>query len=203
MFLNIEFVHWLVILSALISLGGSAVYIRDTLTGKTKPNRVSWFLWAAAPLLGVGAALSIQADPWAVARVFLAGFVPLMIFTASFLNKNSYWKLTRFDIACGVIAIFALILWGFADSPRLAILFLALADGFAALPTLIKAWRFPETETGITYLMSFISVLLIIPSIPAWNIENSAFPIYLLVVNGALALFVFRKRLFLPAPSGV
>lgn len=89
----------------------------------------------------------------------------------------------------------ALIVWGAIDSPRLAILFAAVGDGFAALPTILKAWKYPETETGLTYIASFISVLLIIPSISVWNIENSAFQIYLLIADTFLVFAAYRKRL--------
>lgn len=190
-----EFVHWLVVLSAVISVVGSAAYIKDTLAGKTKPNRVSWSMWAVAPLIGTAAAISANADFWATVRVFLAGFLPLIVFLASFLNKKSYWKLTFFDAACGVLSFVAIVFWLGANSPVTAILLTAIADGFAALPTLKKAWRFPETETGITYIASFVSVILVIPSIPVWDIENSAFQIYLLIANTILLFAVYRKKI--------
>jgi hypothetical protein len=196
MSLGLSFAHWLVVASVLVSIAGAWAYIRDTLAGKTKPNRVSWGMWALAPLVGVAAALSAHADPWAVIRVFLAGFLPLLVFLASFVNPQSYWKLTIFDIFCGMCSILALIVWGFAESPRAAILLAALGDGFAALPTIFKAWKYPETETGLTYIASFVSVLIILPSIPQWDIENSAFQIYLLAANTLLMLAVYRKRLF-------
>lgn len=194
------FVHWLVLLSVLTSIAGSVAYIRDTIAGRTKPNRVSWSMWALAPLVATAAAMSAGADIWATSRIFLAGFLPLLIFSASFFNPNSYWKLTAFDITCGALSLAALAVWGFADSPRIAILLLAVADGFAALPTILKSWNFPATETGFTYLMGITSVLLVLPSIPVWNIENSAFQIYLLVVNSILVFAAYRKRLFRAAP---
>ena len=187
--------HWLVIASVGISLLGSFAYIRDTLAGRSKPNRVSWFLWAFVPLLGAGAALSLQADIWATVRVIVSGLVPLMVFSISFINPNAYWKLSAFDLTCGAIAIVALGVWAIVDLPRISILLLALADGFAALPTIMKAWRFPETETGLAYLASFFAVILVLPSIPVWNIENSAFQIYLLTANAILAFAVYRKKL--------
>lgn len=193
MIYGLAWMHWLVLISVITSLTGSVAYIRNTLAGKTQPNRVSWFLWGTVPMLGVAAALSLGADPWATARIFIAGLVPLIIFCASFVNRKSFWKLTHFDYFCGGIAVFAIALWGLADSPRLAILFFAIADLFASLPTLIKAWKYPETETGFVFLMGFFSVLITIPAIPVWNIENSAFQIYLLLVNFLLALFVYRK----------
>lgn len=187
--------HWLVILSALISVFGAVAYIRDTLAGRSKPNRVSWIVWAAAPILGTVAALAAGADIWVTIRVFLAGFVPLLVFLASFVNPKAYWKITKFDIAFGIIAVIGLGFWIFADSPQMAVLFLAIADGAAAIPTLAKAWKFPETETGFTYVMGLIAVLLVLPSIEVWNIENSAFQIYLLLVTSALIFCVYRKRI--------
>ncbi len=195
MFLHLAWAHWLVLASALISIAGSSAYIRDTIVGTTKPNRVSWSLWALAPLVATAAAISAGADIWATARVFLAGFLPLIVFIVSFFNRKSYWELTKFDAACGIFSIVGLVLWWFAGSPRLAILFLAIADGFASLPTILKAWKFPETETGPTYLASLFAVILVLPSIPVWNIENSAFQIYLLLANSALLFSVYRKRI--------
>jgi len=191
-----EYVHWLIILSAIISIGGSYAYIKDTLAGKTQPNKVSWFLWALAPLIGTGAAISAQADFWVTSRIFLAGFLPVLVFIASFVNKKSYWKITSFDIACGIFSFMALITWLVMESFQLAILLAVIADGFAALPTIRKAWKFPSTETGLTYIAAFIGTLLVLPSIPVWNIENSAFQIYLLIANFLLVASIYRKRVF-------
>ncbi len=190
-----SFVHWLVVLSVFVSLSGSAAYIRDTLAGRSKPNRVSWFLWALLPLIATAAALTAHADIWATIRIFLAGFLPLLVFIASFINRQSYWKLTTFDLLCGLCSVAALIVWGLINSPVLAILLAVIGDGFASIPTILKAWKHPETETGLAYAASTISVLLVIPSIPKWNIQNSAFQVYLLIVNVFLFFAVYRKSI--------
>jgi len=189
-----NYVHWLVVLGALISIIGASAYIRDTLRGKTKPNRVSWMMWALAPLVGTAAAISAGADIWATVRIFLAGFLPLIVFFVSFVNPKSFWELTPFDLLCGLFSLLALIAWIVIDAPRSAILLAAIGDGFALLPTLRKAWKYPETETGFTYIMSLLSTLIILPSIPVWNIENSAFQIYLLIANTLLIFSIYRKR---------
>ena len=192
---NLAAVHWLVVLSALISIAGATAYIRDTISGKSKPNRVSWSMWALAPMIGTAAALSAGADVWATIRIFLSGFLPFLVFVASFVNRQSYWKLSPFDLACGALSLLALVVWAAVDYPRLAILLAATGDGFASVPTIIKAWKFPETETGLTYIASTLSVLLVLPSIPVWNIENSSFQVYLLVVNALLLFSVYRRRI--------
>ena len=186
--------HVLVVISACISLYGGLRYVKDTYSGRTKPNRISWFMWALAPLVGTAAAFSAHADPWATTRIFLAGFIPLIVLTASFANKNSYWKLTFFDALCGLCSVIAFFVWIGANSPTHAILLAAIGDGFAALPTILKAWKYPETETGLTYITSLIAVVLVLPSIPVWNIQNSAFQVYLIAVNCLLITAVYRKR---------
>lgn len=163
------------------------------LKGKSKPNLVTWGLWAFAPLIATGAALSAHADLWATVRIFMSGFGPLLIVIAALFISKSYWKLSGFDYACGLLSLIALGAWLLADSPVLAILLAAIADLFASIPTIIKAWKYPETETLYTYFVGLFTASIIIPSIPIWNIENSAFQIYLLLTNTTLFFIVLRS----------
>jgi hypothetical protein len=183
----------LVVISALLLFWGGYDYLRDTLAGKTKPNRVSWSLWALAPLISLGAAFSADADLWASVRVLVGGIVPAVIFLASFINKNSYWRLGRFDWFCGGLSLVALFFWQFADSPLVAVLLATTANTFASVPTFIKAWNYPETESRLIFIMSFLSAILIIPAIPVWTIANSAFQIGLMLTTGAMVLAIYRK----------
>lgn len=192
MLFGIQFIHWLVILSVAISLSGAVAYIRDMFKGKSKPNLVTWGLWAFAPLIATGAALSANADGWSTVRIFMSGFGPLLIFIAAFLTAQSYWKLTTFDYLCGLFSLVALGAWLIADSPIAAILFAAIADLLATVPTVVKAWKFPETETLYTYFVGIFTASIVIPAIPIWNIENAAFQVYLLIANVTLFFVVLR-----------
>ena len=189
------FPHSLVIISTLLMLWGGYAYFRDTLVGRTKPNRVSWFLWALAPLVSLGAAFSVDADIWASVRVLVGGVVPGVIFLGSFFNRKSYWKLTWFDWFCGGLSLTALLFWQLASSPLIAVLLATAANTFASIPTFIKAWNFPETETRLIFVNRFLSAVLIIPAIPVWNIANSAFQTGLMLTTGAFLVAVYRKDL--------
>lgn len=195
LWLGISAAHWLVLLSAAIGLTGTYAYLRDMVRGASKPNLVTWGLWALAPLVATGAALSAHADGWATVRIFMAGFGPLLIFMTALVLPQSYWKLHAIDYACGALSLLALFAWLGADSPLLAILLAASADLFATVPTLVKAWKYPETETFYTYLVGIFTATIVVPAIPVWNIENAAFQIYLMLANTALCLVVLRGRL--------
>ena len=89
----------------------------------------------------------------------------------------------------------ALLFWQLASSPLIAVLLATLANGVASIPTFIKAWNFPETESRLIYITSFLSTILIIPAIPVWTIANSAFQIGLMIITSALLLAIYRKEL--------
>ena len=188
------FAHFLVLVGIGLSVIANSAYIRDTLKGVTKPNRVTWFMWALAPLVGSIIAFYSGADPWVTSRVFIAGALPLLVFLVSFINTQSYWKLTQFDVLCGLLSLLAFFLWLLTRQSGLAIILAITADVFASIPTLIKAWNHPETETGIAYVLYSLSFIIVLPAIPVWNVENAGFQIYLLFINTLLTVFVYRKR---------
>lgn len=192
---GLSLAHWLVILSAGLGLTGSFAYIRDMFRGKSKPNLVTWGLWAFSALIASGAALSANADKWSTVRIFIAGFGPLLVFIFAFIARQHNWKLSKFDYACGILSVIALFIWIGANSPLVAILLLAVADLMASLPTIIKVWKYPKTETLYTYFISLIAAIIVIPAIPIWNIENAAFQVYLLIANTTLFTLVLRGNI--------
>jgi len=184
----------IVIGGSLLNVFGTFFYVRDTLRGITKPNRMTWLMWSIAPLIGAAAAFT-SGVTWAVLPVFMTGVLPFLVFLSSFVNKHSYWQLTAVDYFCGACSALALILWAITKDPIIAIFFAILGDFAAGFPTLIKAWRFPETENGFSFLMATLSVatsfFVATPSLSAY-----AFPAYLFCINALLALGAYRKRLF-------
>jgi len=174
--------YWLVIFTAIINSIGWIMYIKDTLTWKTKPNRVTWSIWAAAPLIAVTATFYSEWLVWSAVPVFMAWLIPLLILLASFVNKQSYWKLSTLDYFCLVFALLALILWWITDSPLLAIIFSIWADTFAAIPLLIKMYQFPETETITPFAAGLIANSTGLLAVKAWVMEEYLFPLYLVII---------------------
>ncbi len=173
--------EYFVIIGALISSLGTLSYIIDTVKGKTKPNKVSWFVWALAPLIAFWATID-QGVGIQSLLTFTVGFSPLLVFLASFINKKAYWKITRLDLICGFLSIVGLIAWQITDIGNLAIFFGILADAIAAIPTIIKSYKEPETENPNVFLGSAIASLLTLLTIKTWSFEYYAFPLYILLI---------------------
>ena len=183
----------IVLFGVFLNVLGSAFYIRDTLKGKTKPNRITWIMWAVAPLIGSAAAFS-SGVTWATLPVLFSGLGPLTVVLASFVNRQSYWKLSAFDYLCGVFAILALVLWRVTGDPNIAIMFAIASDFAAAFPSLVKSWRHPETETALAYVLNGASNLTSFAATSEWTFASYAFPGYLVVVNAVFMIFILRKR---------
>ena len=186
--------QYLVFFGAALNLSGVAVYIKDTLKGTTKPNRVTYLLWSIAPMIASGAAL-VSGVRWAVLPVFMTGFGPFLVFLASFVNPNSYWKLRSYDYICGVFSVLALTLWGITSNPIIAIVFAIISDAFAGLPTLIKSWTNPETESGIAYFLAMLGTLTTFAAIKSWAFSEYGFASYIIFMDGLLTLAVYRNKL--------
>jgi hypothetical protein len=185
---------YLVIVGATAQLIGIAIYIREMLRGKTKPNRVSWLLWFIAPMIGAVAAL-YEGVRWPVLPVFMSGFGPFLVLVFSFFSPQAYWKLKTFDYVCGFFSLLALVLWGITKEPATAILFAIISDGVAAVPTIIKSWRYPETETPLTYSVGVLSAFFGLLAVNKWVFSAYAFPIYFIIINLTLTFSGYHKKL--------
>jgi hypothetical protein len=181
-----------VIVGTLISAVGSLTYLISTVRGKVKPNRVSFLLWSIAPFIAFAAQIK-QGVGLEALMTFSAGFLPFTIFIASFVNKKAEWKLTRFDLFCGFLSVMGLILWLITKVGNIAIVFSILADGLAAVPTIVKAYKYPDTEIAWPWLATSIGVVLTLLTLTGLTFANSSFIIYLLIVNFIIfSLIQFR-----------
>jgi hypothetical protein len=186
--------QYLVLVGAAFSLYSCFSYIQDIRHGTTRPNRVSWLLWSIAPLIGTVAALA-SGVTWAALPVFMSGFGPLLVFLYSLGNRNSYWQLGLFDYLCGACSLLALVLWGVTRHPEVAILLAIVSDALALLPTLVKAWREPKTESALAYFAGVCSALTSFAAVSAWEFAQIGFPIYLIISNSSVLLALYRRRL--------
>jgi hypothetical protein len=178
-----------VIVGTLIGAAGSVAYLRDTLRGKVRPNRVSFLPWSIAPLIAFCAQIE-QGVGLEALMTFSTGFLPLTVFIASFVNKQAEWKLTRFDVICGILSLVGLVLWLITKVGNVAILFSIVADGLAAIPTLVKAYKYPDTEIAWPWIATVVGVILTLLTLSTLTFANSGFILYILVVNTVIFTFV-------------
>ena len=184
--------EYFALIGALIGALGGFYYLYQTLIGKTKPNRVTWFMWALFPMIAFAAQLSqgVGTVAWVT---FFAGLTPLLIFVASFINEKAYWKTKVSDYFLLSASLLSLGLWSITDNANIALVIAIVADVFAAVPTYQKAWYYPQSESSVAYAISTAGFFLSLLAIQTYTFQNYAFVIYVLLLNGSLALISARR----------
>jgi hypothetical protein len=175
--LNVNFVYLGVFIGAL----GQAAYVVDTIRGRTQPNRVTWLLWGIAPLL----AFAVEANEGVGLRslmVFMVGFGPLVVFAASFVNRRAVWKLGPLDYSCGVLSIAGTVGWLVTRQGLVALAAAVAADALAGVPTLVKSWRRPQSESNNVYIGTFISAAMTLLTVKHASAVVVTFPLYIAVI---------------------
>ncbi|NKY37471.1 hypothetical protein HGA13_31050 [Nocardia speluncae] len=184
-----------VFLGAALSMVGTLSYALLTVRGEVKPNRVSWFLWAAASLTGFGAQLDDGVGLPAV-LTFSMGAGPAVVFLASFANRSSYWRLSFADLLCGAASVVALAIWLGWDDPQTAVIFAVFGDLAAAIPTFRKAWSAPGSENPLVFGLVAVNGIITLLTITVWKPAVWAFPVYATTLGAGLFLIiVVRQRI--------
>jgi hypothetical protein len=184
--------EYFVVIGVIITAIGGISYLIDTIRAKVQPNRITWLLWALAPMIAFFAqrdqGVGIQA-----LLTFVIGFIPALIFVASFINKKSKWKIVRFDLICGALSILGLVLWLITRVGNIAILFSIMADLLAAVPTYKKSYTDPESESFKAFFLNVIGAGLIVLAIKDWSFANAAFSIYFLLSSILITFLIGSK----------
>ncbi len=188
--------EYIIFFAIFLNLIGQVFYIKSILKGEARPNLVTWFIWMLAPFIGVffqlkaGAGLSIL-------PIFMAGFGPLIIIIAALLKRNNFWKTTPFDIYCGLLAIITLFCYVLTQNLGLSIIFAILTDVLASIPTIVKSWKFPETESSSAYIGAVVSNIIGLLIIKNWSFSIYSFGVWLVVLNLGLTIIIHRKKIIL------
>ncbi len=186
-----EQIGYLVIIIGTI---GTFFYVKDIIKGTTKPNRVSWTLWMLASF--TGGFLQFKAGAgFSALPAIMAGFSSLTVLIFSLFVKNAYWKITVFDIFCGFLSLFALILFVITHKFGISILFALISDFLACIPSLTKSWNFPETETGIEYILSALNGFIGLLVLKTWVFLGYSFGLYFVILNLVFVFFIYRKKI--------
>jgi hypothetical protein len=184
-----------IVVAILLRLMAGGRYLISTLRGKAKPSIVSWSVWSLTALIAFCAQIC-KGGGFEVLVTLAIAIGPLAVIAATFLKGAQSLMLTRLDVCCLSLAIAGIILWIKTKDPLLALLMSIVADIFGSIPTIVKSYLAPETESAAAYSLSIISMIVTLLTIRQWNVMRSAFPLYILVINLTfVTLILLPKRL--------
>lgn len=167
-------------------------YFANIARGKTKPHVFTWFGWGLVNTV-VGSAQFVSG---AGAGFYITASVAAMCYLAAVLAL--FWgekNITKGDWICLGASILAMILWGLASDPLIAVIIVTAADVLAFIPTYRKAYNKPHEETALTFGLGAIRNVFGILALESLRVVNWLYPASLILTDGAFtAMLLIRRR---------
>ena len=169
-------------------------YIRDILLLKTRPQRMTWFIWMVLLTIAFFAQVS-KGGTWSLITTGIDWLGVVVIFILSI--KNGMGGATKLDKMALAGAGIGLILWYLTNEPFYALIITILIDFIAGMLTILKAYKEPETETFIAYMICGTGGLLGTLAVGKLNLSLIIFPLWICLFNYAIGITVLigRKKL--------
>lgn len=174
------------VLSLVLSFGATIPYAIDILKGRARPARSTRTLL----LLLILVTLIVQSREFTSGVLLLTiGELATQIILFALSIKHGMGGLTRLDIACYGAFIISFSTYLLTKNATLSLTFLILTDVVAFLPTIVKIWRDPSSDTWIFFVVG--GMMAAAASLLARDTNTYAeiiFPIYIFIANGVAVL---------------
>lgn len=181
------------LMSGALAIYAYIPYMRDTLAGRTRPERASWLIWAVMATLSSAA----QFHEGATLTLWFAGAQAAATVTIAMLSIRfgvGGWMRPP-DRAVLILAAIGILLWSVTDS---AVWTLAISIGVSmagGTVTIAKAYASPWSETLSTWVLAAVSAAMALAIMPAADPILMAYPIYILTLSSLIAGAVLAGRL--------
>ena len=173
-------------------LGGLSCLL-GVLRHEAKPNRVSWTIWTVPPVVCFAAQVHARVGP-AAALTFAIAISSLLVLLATFLNQHGYAKMGRLDWCCALLAAVSTLLWVMTRDPDITVVMLIAIDWLGALPTLVKAYRDPQSESRVAFLFFALGAAVTLTTVHNWTLLNYGVSIHTLIMASAIFVIITFAR---------
>jgi len=166
-------------------------YIRNMLSGKTKPHAFSWLVWGTLTAIAFVGQVSEGAGPGAWVTGFTA-CVSFFIFVTALRTGEK--DIAKSDWLSLVGAGIAMLLWWATSDPLIAVILITLIDALGFFPTFRKSYHKPYEETAITFAISGLKFVIAIIALENLTPTTWLYPASLVFMNGIFVIMLLIRR---------
>lgn len=178
-------------ISAFFAIVEFIPYIRDIFRLKTKPQRVTWFIYS---VLGSIAFFS-QLAKGASNSLWLPGILTIGVFTVFLLSlKYGVGGFHKKDSLVLIVAALGLIAWYFTKEAAIALYIVILIDASGTYLTLEKAYKNPGSETLTSWLFSSLAGFFAFLAVGSLSIVLISYPLFIFLMDGGVVLAIELGR---------
>jgi|SRR3989344_6752973 len=181
------------IVAGILSFLPCPLYVYDMFKKKTKPDRVTW--WILALTTGMIAityhAIGARETIWFPIG-YTASFLVIAILSVRY--GEGPIELHTLDRVCLVGALIAAFIWLLLDAPFIALIVALLTEFIGLIPTAVKAYKRPESESTSSWTLTTVASFLNLLALESWTFVLALYPVYVFVTNLPITYFIIRPR---------
>jgi len=174
-----------VFLSAVLILFAGPLYVVDTIRGKARPERVTWFVFSVLGVIAFASQIYLGAS-WSLVFSGLDTAASITIFTLSIWRGVGGH--TKLDIAALLIAAVGVTIAIAAKQPIISLLGVILADIAGTVLSVRKAYIEPQSETSAMWLLTGTAALFGCLTVSKFSVAILLYPFYLMTANYAVPI---------------
>lgn len=178
-------------IATVLAIIGNAPYLYDVIRKRIQPHPYTWLVWSvvsAVTFFGqVVKGGGVGSIPTGVAEMFT---IVIFLFSLRYGFKNIVKRDTYFLVA----ALLGLIPWALTKDPTISVIIVVCIDVIAFIPTLMKTWRNPHTETPMLFIMNVLRHILTLFSLEAYNIATMLHSMAMIIANSLMTAFIYKPQ---------
>lgn len=171
--------------AVILNFAGYVPYIKAILAGVVKPQRVTWGIWT---ILTTIAFVNQVLNNGGYSALFFGSTVGLVGIVFLLSLVRGVGGASRFDIMILSMSLVLLVFWVIFRESYYSTLFAIAIDAFGAIPTLIKAYKQPQTEVFLQWILSALGGFLSLFAVPQITFILIVYPLYVVVMNGLIVV---------------
>lgn len=164
--------------------------IRSITSGETRPSRTSWIIWTVNDvlLLGSSYAVGVRNTIWLpLVYAFCSALCLFLCF------KHDKRPLSYLDITCLVTSALAWLIWGYFNSPLLALILGVFVNSLGTVPTLYKLYYDPQSESSSIWALIVLAAVAQILALERYTFALMLFPVNTLLLSATILSLSIRR----------
>lgn len=170
---------------------GNVPYVVDVFKKKVQPHAYTWFVWSLVSAIIFFGQLAKGAGIGAL-PTFASEIFTLVIFLLSL--RYGFKKITLVDTFFLFLALIGIGLWILTKDPTISVIIAVCIDLVAFVPTILKTWTYPRTETPLLYFMNVTRHALALFSLQAYNIATTLHSIAMITTNSIMTVIMLTRK---------
>ncbi len=179
------------IVSVLISLGATSIYILSILKKQTKPHLYTWLIWTTLPTIGFFAQRHDDAGAGSWATGLTAASCLVITLLALRYGEKTH---TTSDKIAFIASLSAIIPWVLTKDPLGSVILISIIDLVAFYPTFRKSWRKPLEENLTTYTVSSTMMACSLFAMETITVTTMLYPCVFVLGNVVFIAFCLWRR---------